>query len=162
MIIGIISDTHDHVEEAKKAISSLIEAGAGTIMHCGDFCAPFMIDIFAEYDVLFHLVFGNIDDRHLTTIKANEHDNIILHGDSAIIEADGKKIFVNHFPDIAMMAAKSQDYDAVFYGHTHIAKVETVGKTLLLNPGDVMGRFAKPSVAFYDTEYGIGKHINLY
>ncbi len=41
-------------------------------------------------------------------------------------------------------------YDAVFYGHTHIAKREIKGKTLLLNPGEIMGRFGVLSLAIYD------------
>jgi len=31
--------------------------------------------------------------------------------------------------------------DAVLYGHTHIAKIETVGGILFFNPGSAMGRF---------------------
>ena len=161
MLIGILSDTHDHIDNAKKAIKLLVDNGTEQIIHCGDFCAPFMIDLFSEYDIIFHCVFGNIDDRYLTTKKAEEKKTILLYGDMARIEIDNKKIFVNHFPEIAMIAAKSNEFDAVFYGHTHIAKEEKIGNTLMLNPGEVMNRFGKPSVAIYDTKTNSAKHILL-
>ncbi|MFT4309433.1 MAG: YfcE family phosphodiesterase [Candidatus Woesearchaeota archaeon] len=161
MIIGVLSDTHDHVEETKKAIKLLIDNGAEQIIHCGDFCAPFMMDLFAEYNITFHCVFGNIDDRHLTTLKASSHKNIVLYGDTAVIELDNKKIFACHYPDIGLMAAKSGEYDIVFYGHTHVHKVDTIGQTLLVNPGDVMGRFNDPGIILYDTKKSTVNRINI-
>ncbi len=161
MLIGILSDTHDHVEETKKAIKLLLDNDAKQIIHCGDFCAPFMIDLFSEYNVVFHCVFGNIDDRHLTTKKAEASKTVLLYGDIAKIEVENRKIFINHFPEIGKIAAESQEFDAVFYGHTHIAKSEIRGKTLLLNPGEVMNRFGKPSVAIYNTKTNTAEHIKL-
>jgi uncharacterized protein len=161
MKIGILSDTHDHVEETRNAISLLIENGAKQIIHCGDLCAPFMIDILSEFDIKIHCVFGNIDDRYLTTKKAENSKNVKLYGDIAELTIGERKIFVNHFPEISKIAAKSQSYDAVLYGHTHIAIMENIGKTLLLNPGDVMGRFRKPSVAIYDTKTNNATIIKL-
>ena len=161
MIIGILSDTHDHIGNTHKAIKTLLENGAEQIIHCGDFCAPFMIELFSEYDVPFHCVFGNIDDRYLTTKKAAESKSVLLHGDIARIEIDNKRIFINHFPEIALIAAESNEFDAVFYGHTHMAKEERIGNTLMLNPGEVMSRFGKPSVAIYDTNTNSARHILL-
>ena len=50
--------------------------------------------------------------------------------------------------------ALSGQYDVVCHGHDHIANVERIGHTLLINPGEVMGRFGKSTYALYDTEAG--------
>ena len=61
-------------------------------------------------------------------------------------------ICFRHYPHIARPRADSGDYDAVFYGHDHTVHIEHLGQTLLLNPGEVMGRFGKSTFAWYDTE----------
>ncbi len=44
MKIGIISDTHDRIDNLHKAITLLQVRGVQILIHCGDLCAPFMID----------------------------------------------------------------------------------------------------------------------
>jgi uncharacterized protein len=98
-----------------------------------------------------HCVFGNIDDRYLTTLKAAQY-KINLYGEFAELGMEKRKIAVVHLPMFAQALAGSGKYDAVFYGHTHKAEKKRIGKSLLLNPGEIMGRLGKPSIAIYDTE----------
>jgi predicted phosphodiesterase len=63
----------------------------------------------------------------------------------------GKRIAVVHYPEFGEALALSGKYDAVFSGHNHQDQVMTVGSTLWGNPGEVMGRFGKPSFGMYDT-----------
>jgi putative phosphoesterase len=160
MKIGIISDTHDNTEALQKAIELLKKQNAEVLIHCGDFCAPFMMAELAKFPGKIHAVFGNIDDRYLTTLKAQEA-GIKLHGDLAELEIDGKKIAVNHFPRIAEALAQAHIYDLVCYGHTHKAEIREVGNTLLINPGEILGRLGKRSLAIYDTKTGKAEIITL-
>lgn len=153
MKIGIISDSHDHLENFEKAREEM-EGEINVLIHCGDFCAPFMIAEMEEFGVPVHCVFGNIDDRHTTTKMASNTQNVKLYGNTARFEVDGKKILVNHYPDIARAFAKTEDYDLVCHGHNHLQKKEKIGSTLLVNPGEIMGRKEKLGYAVYDTETG--------
>ena len=86
---------------------------------------------------------------------ADSLDNITLHNlPFAYLMFDGRKVAVNHYPEIARDQALSGQYDMVCHGHDHIANVERIGHTLLINPGEVMGRFGKSTYALYDTEAG--------
>jgi uncharacterized protein len=160
MKIGIISDTHDRIENTNKAISIIQEKGAKVLIHCGDFCAPFMMNELAKFEGDVHCIFGNIDDRFLTPNRARELD-INFHGDTLEIEFEGKKIAANHYPKLAEALASTGNYDAVFYGHNHIADKKLVGKTLFLNPGELMGRKGKLTFAIYDTETNDAEIIEL-
>jgi len=151
MKIGVISDSHDHLENLNKAINIVQVKGCQVLIHCGDFCAPFIMDELAKFKGEIHCVFGNTDDRFNTPKKA-EALGIKFHGDFAELEISGKKIAVNHYPNIAKALASSDLYDAVFYGHNHTASREKIGNTLLLNPGEIMGRKGRVSLAIYDTE----------
>ena len=109
------------------------------------------MDELKKFNGEIHCVFGNTDDRHATPKKA-ESLGINFHGDLAELEIDNKKIAVNHFPIIAQALAQSQIYDEVFYGHTHKKLKEKHTKTLLLNPGELMGRKGEVTLAIYDTQ----------
>jgi len=150
MKIGIISDSHDHIEETHKAIDFLNKNNVDVLVHCGDFCAPFMMKELKKFNGEIHCVFGNTDDR-FTTPKLAEELEINFHGDLAEIEIDNKKIAVNHFPIIGQALAQSQIYDVVFHGHAHGKLKEEHGKTLLVNPGEIMGWKGDKTFAIYDT-----------
>jgi len=160
MKIGIISDSHDHLENIKKAISILNKNNAEVLIHCGDFCAPFVMEELSEFDGEIHCVFGNIDDRFNTPKKAKKL-NINFHGDLAEMELSGRKIAVNHYPKIAEALASIDVYDAVFYGHTHKSEKKKINNTLLLNPGEIMGRISKPTLAVYNTESNDAEIIEI-
>ena len=151
MKIGIISDTHDRIENTAKVLKLLKEKGVAILIHCGDFCAPFMMNELAKFDGEVHCIFGNIDDRFITPNRAKGL-GINFHGDILELEFDDKKIAANHFPKIAEGLASTGNYDIVFYGHTHVADEKKIGSTLLVNPGELMGWKGKPTFAIYDTK----------
>ena len=130
------------------------------LIHCGDFCAPFMMNELAKFTGEVHCVFGNIDDRFLTPNRAREV-GVNFHGDLAELELAGKKIAAVHIPKIAEALAATGNYDIVCYGHTHIRDKKKLGNTWLVNPWDLMGWKNKPSFAIYDTETNEVEHVEL-
>ena len=63
-------------------------------------------------------------------------------------------IAATHYPAIAAGLAASDRYDLVCCGHSHRVAEEKVGDTLLINPGEVMGRFGCSTYVLYDTDTG--------
>jgi predicted phosphodiesterase len=84
---------------------------------------------------------------------------VTLHGQLAELEADGRKIGLNHYPDIARRLAESQAYDAVFSGHDHRRYIHQTGRTLWANPGEIMGRYKVVSFGIYETESNSFRHV---
>ena len=159
MVIAVLSDIHDNIWNLEKVLDELSQAEA--LLFCGDFCAPFTLaEIAKGFDGPVHVVFGNNDgDKLLLSRVAAQTDNVTLYGEYALLEIDGKKIAVTHYPELAQSLARSGLYDLVCHGHDHRRNVERVGDTLLVNPGEVMGRFGVSSYAVYDTE---SKKATLY
>lgn len=154
MLIAILSDIHDNIWNLEKALPQLEEAGA--LLFCGDFCAPFTLQMMAEgFSGPVHCVFGNNDgDAFLLSHIARQARNVTLYPQMGELELGGKKVAFIHYPHIANGLAASGKYDAVFSGHTHEHRVEKVGSTLWANPGEVMGRFGKPTFGLYNTDNG--------
>jgi hypothetical protein len=156
MKVAIISDTHDNIPNAEKALKWMRENKIEQIIHCGDLCAPaFLREVLAaNFSGQIHLVFGNVEDRINLPKVAAQLSNVRHYGDLGEFTIDGKRIAVVHYPDKAKQLAQSGKYDFVFYGHNHRPWIETVGTTQLANPGTLAGMFNKATFAVWDTKTG--------
>jgi len=154
MLIGIISDSHDNIWNLSKVLERLKALKVEVLIHCGDFSAPFVLKDLDILGIPVHGVFGNVDADHFEMAKLSftQLKNITLHGDTAELNLGNLKIAVNHYPKIAEALAQSGSYDVVIYGHTHIVDNRTIGKCILINPGEVMGRKGTVTFATLDTE----------
>ena len=152
MKLGIISDIHDNVWRLAEAVPYLKKTGG--VLHCGDLIAPFMVQRLKEGvgDVPVHFVWGNNDgDKKQIFEMANKYTGFNIYNEFADIRINGLRIAINHYSEIAKGLAQSQEYDLVCFGHNHIASEEKVGKTLLLNPGEVMGLNGRSTIVLFDT-----------
>ncbi len=141
MKFAIVSDTHDNVKNFNKVIDWLNAENITTLLHCGDICNQETIDEAKKvFKGKMYFVRGN-GDYHLDKIP-----------ETLELELGGKKIFLNHYPDVAKQAAESGKYDVAFYGHTHRPWEETIGKCRVVNLGELAGQRYKPCFALYDTE----------
>ncbi|MBU4466938.1 metallophosphoesterase [Patescibacteria group bacterium] len=156
MKIAIVSDSHDNLATAKKAIAWLNKEKIKTLLHCGDVCSPSMLRAIAKlFKGKVYLVFGNVDGDRFNMLRPKAEGklkNVVFCGDSGEITVAGKKIAFCHFPLTAQGLAASKKYDFVFYGHTHRPWEEKIGKTKLVNPGTLAGMFNKATFAVYDTK----------
>lgn len=154
MRVAIISDIHDNIWNLEKALKIIEKEGIDPAIFCGDYCAPPTFKLATEKFKKAYCVWGNVDGEKFKITKEvyeNGLKHIELFGDFSELEIEGKKVAVIHHPAIAKGLANSEFYDAVFFGHSHEAYVEKIGKTLLANPGEVMGKNGKPSFGIWDS-----------
>ncbi len=163
MIIAVMSDSHDHVENTRRAVETAVREGASLIIHCGDLVAPFMLPILSAAGIPVHAVFGNNDgDRHLLTkLSLTKFTRITFHGHWGRIEEGGFSAAFTHYHETALGLASSSRHGLVCYGHTHQYAAERTGAGLLLNPGDVMGKDEPPGFALFDTKTGLDRRVSI-
>ncbi len=133
MIIGVISDTHDNLDNLKKAFDIFTQRGAEHIIHAGDFTSPFTGKILMDFKGGFTGIFGNNDGDKL--LLSNVYQGKI-HRQPHILTLHNRKILIIHEPDVVEALADSGHYDLVIFGHTHKASIKRVRDTLLFNPGE--------------------------
>ena len=156
MKMAILSDVHDNIWKLADVLEDAQHCGVQAALFCGDLCAPFTLKQIGEgIPGPVHVVLGNNDGDVLLLSKiADGLDNVTLHGIFAVLELGGRSIAVNHYPLLARDQALAGRYDLVCHGHDHEANVERIGDTLLVNPGEVMGRLGTSTYAIYDTGSG--------
>jgi putative phosphoesterase len=159
MLIALFSDSHDQIQHLEAALAAANRAGAAMLLHCGDLCAPFMLDrLGRNFSGPVHVVFGNNDgDGRLLQTIASKYPHVTLHGIYAEIEASGRQLAMIHYPEPARRIAQSGQFDLVVYGHNHLKHVEEIPKTsgtlgILANPGELLGMNGAPTWGLYDTD----------
>lgn len=152
MLIGLISDTHDHLDNIKKAVNYFRESRADVVLHSGDYCSPFTIPHFNGLKL--HGIFGNNDGDHFLLMNKFSSIGAELHGDFFEGEFGGLSVVLYHgtYPGITRSLEKCGNYDVVVSGHTHAPNLENIGSTLSINPGSAHGFDADAMIATLDTD----------
>ena len=149
-MLGLISDTHDNETATKKAVELFKERNVDFIVHCGDIIEPEILELFEGLKIMF--VLGNNDDEAGLNKQAK-----VLGFDRITEEREfvykNKKFYVYHGTSRAKLEAaiKTDKYDYILTGHTHVKKHEKIGKTNIINPG-ALSRAYPYTIAFLDAE----------
>jgi putative phosphoesterase len=116
--IGIISDTHGLLRpEAERGLT-----GVNHIIHAGDIGRPEIVDALRRIAPVT-AIRGNVDSGEW----AREYP------DTKLLRLAGKSIYVLH--DLKTLQADlGAGIDVIISGHSHMAKIDTVGGVLYLNP----------------------------
>jgi putative phosphoesterase len=84
------------------------------------------------------------------------------------LNLDGLRVGVFHGDDddLNKVLIESQLFDLLCFGHTHIPKIETVGKTQVINPGTLIGYKQETgnepvTIALYNTQTKTGEIVDL-
>ena len=163
MNVAVMSDSHDHIWNLRKALSIVKAEAADMIIHCGDFVAPFILNELDETGIPIHGVFGNNDgDQYLLTkLSLTALSNITLHGLVGQIDLKGFNIGFTHQGMVGEGLASSGNYNMVCCGHSHEYLLKHIGKTIFLNPGEVMGKDGSPGFCLVDTNTAEIKRVEL-
>lgn len=152
--IGILSDTQvpDPIKRDKflKVISRIFSS-CNYIFHAGDIIYPKLLKDLEKIAPVLAVV-GNEDTPELRAIlpqrldfRAKKFRISLLHGNRPIL-LEAQNILANRIRfflgrPLALQGfyrhvlKSSPDSDCIIFGHSHVAFLETYGKTLLLNPG---------------------------
>lgn len=152
-LLAILSDTHDQIARLNAAVGYANEACADVMVHCGDLISAFMLDRLAAFLGPVHLIYGNnTGDTHIIIPRCfTRFPEITHHGVIGSFCEDGVAVGITHFPEEAHKLAENGLYDIVCYGHTHQFTVETIGRTVLINPGSMLGENDDAGFVLYDT-----------
>ncbi|QDT40020.1 phosphodiesterase [Gimesia alba] len=135
MRIGILSDTHNHLQRTERAVELLRGAGAEALFHCGDLASPEIVNSCAVLP--FYFTFGNHDSDMVRILEqsAEEQGAHCLHWGGEVTLAE-KQIALVHghiTRDLKPLLEAQPDY--LLTGHSHQQHDFHEGTTRRINPG---------------------------
>ena len=129
MKIGVISDTHGHVERTEEALEQLLQSNISYLIHAGDIGQK-VLDYLATLPIKTIAVYGNTDRGRLE----GSYSNIILQNPPYYFKIKETTFKLMHEPYYL-----TPDSDVVIFGHTHMYECKK-DRSLYLNPGEVCAR----------------------
>jgi len=154
MLIGLISDTHDHLTMIERAVAFFNDKKVSILLHAGDVISPFTARKFKDCRSRLILVYGNNDGDRSNLQRVFSEIGAQFYWPAAMLELDGKKVLVLHGEDLKLIediAGRSM-FDLIVSGHTHEPHVRSIGNTLWVNPGEACGYLTnRPTVGLYDS-----------
>ncbi len=140
MQIAILSDTHNHLANLQKALRIIEDENIQTVIHCGDVTTTETLALLSPCKVI--LTYGNGDfssgEMRNTLLRLNpeSYAGSVFQG-----EIDGLMIAVTHGHHLSQYQnlINSQQFDWIFFGHSHRREDRLQGRTRLVNPGALGG-----------------------
>ena len=119
-MIGIISDTHENEEAIKRAVEIFKDRKVEFAVHCGDIISPPMLEHFKGLKMKF--ILGNNDGEKVGLNNKAKSLGFEEVTDEKEFEHKGRKFYVYHGTKREKLdaAIKTNKYDYVLTGHTHI------------------------------------------
>lgn len=135
MLLGVVSDTHGQADLTRQAVRLLESFNVAEVLHCGDIGSPLIVPLLRAWPA--HFVFGNVDEDRQALRAAIESAGQTCHGEFGELKRCGRRIALLHGHDTARLREVIDDgrWDLVCHGHTHVARCQRHGSTLVLNPG---------------------------
>lgn len=172
MKIGIISDTHDDVDNIRKAVGIFNERKVAIVIHAGDYVFPGAVKEFRTLTGKLVGVLGNNDGERTGLLAAFLEVGGQLLGELGELEIDSMKIGIYHgtSEEIKRNLISSKKYDLLVCGHTHKREPkERTGKigekTFVLNPGSAhtvaKSWFDESGVMILDTQTGEYEYVSI-
>ena len=163
MKIGVLSDTHDDIQNTKKAVKIFNTLKVDYVFHAGDYIYPGMISLFGELNqnTKFYGVRGNNDGELIGLVNQfNKLENGFFLNEFGRVSIDSREVGIYHGTNMQLCESliESQLFDLLILGHTHKKRIEKIGKTLVMNPGSLnIGFFSPssedcPSIIIYDPD----------
>jgi len=145
--IGVISDTHDHLDNVRKAVALFNRLKPDRVVHCGDFVARFVLREMSGLQMPVSAVYGNCDGDRPALHQGAAELGFGLHDGPYEFDLGGKRIVVSHRP-----LTPPPDCDFYLHGHTHKLRHEG-SRPVIVNPGEACGWLSgRATAALLDTE----------
>ena len=149
MQIGVVADTHAHREFTMNAVRMLSSLDVKLVIHCGDVGNGEILKLLNAWPL--HVVRGNVDRHEDLETATQTLARCTYHGDCGELLLEDCRVAFLHGDDQSRLETtiSSGQWDLVCHGHTHVARIEKIGSTLVLNPGAIY-RAREHSIAIVD------------
>jgi len=153
MKIAIISDIHDNLPNLDKVLEYIRQNNISKLICCGDFGSQETLAYLADNFIgQIWTVLGNMDKGHVEYSEVKDKfDNIMLFETMGKFSVDNKEVLIVHEPRNYVSYLRNDDFQYVFYGHTHRPWQEIIDGKMVLCPGNVANQLYAPTFAVWDT-----------
>ena len=151
MLIGIFADSHDHLDNIRRAVQVFNDAGCELVVFAGDLVSSFAVPPLRALRCRLVACFGDNEGNRIGVSAGMKILGTLGEPPFGFRTADGRRILLTHMD--RTLRDLEGDFDVAIYAHTHKPSIthDAQGR-LFINPGETSGwSFGNPTVALLDT-----------
>ena len=162
MLIGIFADSHDHLDNIRRAVDIFNAAGCELVIFAGDLVSSFAVPPLRQLKCRVIGCFGDNEGNKPGVTAGMKIVGTIGEPPLGFKTPDGCRIIVTHMD--RTLRNLEGEFDVAVYAHTHKPSIthDELGR-LFVNPGETSGwSHGRPSVALLDTATRQARIVFLY
>ena len=140
MILGVVSDTHNHIANVKEIIRIFNSRYVDLVIHTGDISQSKTLEKFSRLNCTLYGVYGNNDMDEKGLEETASANGFKFQLPPFYFEYAGRKIAVMHDPiNLEEVIDRYKALDLIIHGHTHRYRYEIINGVVVFNPGECAG-----------------------
>lgn len=151
MRVGIFSDTHDHLDNIRRAVDLFNRLECRCVLFAGDLVSTFAVPPLRRLSCPLYGCFGDNEGNKIGLVGGMRVIGEIRDAPAEYTLDDGTRVVLVHME--RQLEGYPGDFEIAVYGHTHRPHVKRDSQgRLFINPGETSGwTFGQPSVALLET-----------
>jgi putative phosphoesterase len=138
MRIGVVSDTHNHMDNVGRIVELFNAARVERVVHTGDITQAKTLHVLARLEAPLVGVYGNNDlERESLEAAASEHGLDLVDPPLHFVWAERRIVVVHDPKDLDRDSLGAAD--VALHGHEHREVIEHREGSLVFNPGECAG-----------------------
>ncbi|MBX3436434.1 MAG: YfcE family phosphodiesterase [Planctomycetaceae bacterium] len=161
MLVGILADTHDHLDHMRTAVEVFNQHGCEVVLFAGDFVSTICVPPLRKLNCPVVATYGDNDGNKIGLKSGFTIIGTLEEPPVRYVAEDGTRFVIVHM--LRQLRGYTEEFDVAVYGHTHKPRVhqDEQGR-LYINPGEAAGwTFRRPTVALFDTQQKVATVIDL-
>ena len=140
MILGVVSDTHNHLSNIEKIIDLFNTLKVDKVIHTGDITQAKTLDKFSRLNCALYGVYGNNDLEEKGLMEVSEKHGFKFQVPPFELKLNNKSILILHEPEnILEIISTLPSLDLIIHGHTHRNTNKEIRGVKIFNPGECAG-----------------------
>jgi putative phosphoesterase len=151
MLVGIFADTHDHLDNIRRAVERFNTAGCELVLFAGDLVSTFAVPPLRKLKCPFVGCFGDNEGNKIGLMSGYASVGRMAEPPVRHTTPDGTRFIVCHMQ--RQLRGQADDWDIAVFGHTHKPRImrDELGR-LFINPGETSGwTFGRSTVVLLET-----------
>jgi len=161
MRIGIFADSHDHLDNIRRAVEVFNGAGCELVVFAGDLVSSFAVPPLRELNCRLVACYGDNEGNKTGVAAGMKILGTLGEPPFCFQTADGCRFVLAHM-DRSLRDLEGT-FDVAIYAHTHKPSItrDAQGR-LFINPGETSGwSFGRPTVALLETQTREARIVDL-
>ena len=152
MRVGFFADTHDHLDNIRRAVDFFNAENVAVVLFAGDLVSTFTVPPLRKLNCPFVGCFGDNEGNRIGLLGGIKIIGTLGEPPFCYQATDGTRFLLTHA--LAWTKGCTGEFDVLVYAHTHKPHIQRDELGLLyLNPGEASGwSFGTPTVGVLETE----------